>query len=98
MNWKLQATKEMVPFFLYHYFQKWEITNIFLLEKQLKNILDTNLLIMFIGSVDTYPFKDVISKIESLDFVFSMTELKEEKYPDIFDIYTQIKNSFMPTA
>ena len=93
LHWKFETpAKELAAdFFIYHYFQKWETTNIFLLDKQIKKTPGTNILLLFIGSVATYPFKQTISKIESLKFVFSITELNEKKFPELSEIFVQLK-------
>jgi hypothetical protein len=93
LHWKLQASakKANTDFFLYHYFQKWETTHIFLLDKQIEKTPDTNILLMFMGSVVTYPFERIISKIENLNFVFSITELEEKKFSELSEIFIYLK-------
>jgi hypothetical protein len=46
---------------------------------------------MFVGSTATYPFEQTISKIESLDFIFSITELDENKFSELSEIYVDLK-------
>jgi hypothetical protein len=93
LHWKFQAAAKTpnADFFLYHYFQKWETTHIFLLDKQIKKTPAANILLMFAGSVTTYPFERTISKIESLDFVFSITELEEKKFSELSEIFMYLK-------
>jgi hypothetical protein len=85
MRWDLHAEKTNEDFFLYHYFYKWETTDIFLLNKQLKKTPENALILMFLGNIETFPFEEIISRIEKLDFVFSVTELEETK--ELSEIY-----------
>jgi hypothetical protein len=96
LHWqfKIFGKEATTDFFIYHYFQKWETTHIFLLDKKIKKVPDTNILLLFIGSVATYPFEQTILKIENSDFVFSITELDEKKYPELSEIFIYLKEHF----
>jgi hypothetical protein len=88
MHWDLHAKKTDEDFFLYHYFYRWQTTDIFLLNKHIEKTPTNSLLLLFLGGVNTFPFEEVISKIEELDFVFSITEIEETK--ELSEIYMHL--------